>query len=159
MPALKTDDGIIWDSLAILEYLAEQHPSARLWPADREARAAARSVSAEMHSGFVDLRNDMPMDLLSRLPAPPITEALRGDIERIVAIWMEARHRARGDGPFLFGDFCTGVVEADQIEGGQVVSRDSLGVIVPELSSFGVDGLGRVYLTSTAGPVYRLDPA
>src|SRR5919204_4098646 len=71
VPALKTSDGIVWDSLAILEYLAEHHPACGLWPKNGEARAAARSISAEMHSGFVTLRNDTSMDLLARLPSPP----------------------------------------------------------------------------------------
>ncbi len=86
-------NGIVWDSLAILEYLAEHHPECRLWPQDAEARAAARSISAEMHSGFAALRNDMSMDLLARLPSPPMTAALEADIRRIVAIWHDARTR------------------------------------------------------------------
>jgi glutathione S-transferase len=105
VPVLKTKVGLVWDSLAILEYLAETHPGCGLWPESQETRAAARSISAEMHSGFVALRNDMPMDLLSSLPAPPMTEALAADIERVVAIWMEARHRSADKGPFLFGAF------------------------------------------------------
>src|SRR6476661_3352216 len=65
VPALKTNGLVVFDSLAILEYLAERHPELRLWPRDEEARALARSVSAEMHSGFVTLRNDMSMELLA----------------------------------------------------------------------------------------------
>jgi glutathione S-transferase len=105
VPALKTDVGVICDSLAIVEYLAEQHPEARLWPEDRGARAAARAVSAEMHSSFAALRNDMPMDLLSRLPMPELSEALEANIGRVVAIWQETRARFGQGGPFLFGDF------------------------------------------------------
>ena len=71
MPALTTRTGVVWESLAILEYLAERHPEHRLWPQDEEARAAARSISAEMHAGFATLRNDLSMDLLGRLPSPP----------------------------------------------------------------------------------------
>ena len=89
VPALKTEKGVVWDSLAILEYLAEHDPQHHLWPKSAEARAAARSISAEMHSGFVALRNEMPMDLLARLAFPWVSEALEADIRRIVAIWME----------------------------------------------------------------------
>jgi glutathione S-transferase len=65
VPALKTKQGVVWDSLSILEYIAERHPEHRLWPQDEEAQAAARSISAAMNSGFATLRSDMPMDLLS----------------------------------------------------------------------------------------------
>lgn len=84
IPALKTGGLVIWDSLAIIEYLAEQHPSLNLWPQDAEARALARSASAEMHSGFNVLRAEMPMDLLSALPAPAIGAALEQDIRRAI---------------------------------------------------------------------------
>jgi glutathione S-transferase len=69
VPVLKADVGLIWDGLAILEYLDERHPEHLLWPQTEEARAAARSISAEMHAGFVTLRNDMPMDLPVPFPA------------------------------------------------------------------------------------------
>jgi glutathione S-transferase len=100
VPALKTGTGVVWDSLAILEYLAERHPEHRLWPDDEAARAFARSVSAEMHSGFVTLRNEMSMELLATLPCPPISDALEADIGRIVAIWQDARSRFGKNGRF-----------------------------------------------------------
>ena len=78
VPALKTDIGVIYDSLAIVEYLAEQYPEAELWPTDARARAAARSISAEMHAGFQALRNDMPMDLISSLPMPALSDVPAG---------------------------------------------------------------------------------
>jgi glutathione S-transferase len=105
VPALKAKGLVVCDSLAILEFLAERHPELALWPRDREARALARSISAEMHSGFVTLRNEMSMDLLARLPTPPIGEALESDITRIVAIWRDARAWHGGTGPFLFSAF------------------------------------------------------
>ena len=105
VPALKTRTGVVWDSLAILDYLAERHPEQQLWPSDEEARAAARSISAEMHSGFTTLRNDMPMDLLGRLASPPLSAALEADIARIAAIWRDTRARFGQGGPFLFGAF------------------------------------------------------
>ncbi len=105
VPALKTAQGVVWDSLSILEYLAEHHPEHRLWPQDDEARAAARSISAEMHSGFATLRHDMPMDLLGRLPSPPISTSLGADIRRVVAIWKDTMARFGKTGPLLFGSF------------------------------------------------------
>src|SRR3990170_1508328 len=99
VPALKTKTGVVWDSLAILEYLAERYPEHRLWPLADEARAAARSISAEMHAGFATLRNDMSMDLLSRLTSPPISAALEADIKRVAAIWKDTRARFGESGP------------------------------------------------------------
>jgi glutathione S-transferase len=87
----------VWDSLAILEYLAEKHPA--LWPADRAARAQARAVSAEMHSGFPNLRNHMSMNVRKRYPGKGRTPEALADVQRINAIWSEAK------GPFLFGAF------------------------------------------------------
>ena len=95
----------VWDSLAIIEYLNELKPEARLWPADRAARAFARSISAEMHSGFAALRQHLGMDL-TRTPAKGEWPAeAAADIERVQAIWAEARARYGSGGPFLFGQF------------------------------------------------------
>lgn len=96
----------VWDSLAIGEYLAEAFPEARLWPGDTGARAVARSVSAEMHSGFRPLREHLAMALLERLPKPDNAEA-EADIARVAEIWRDCRTRygeAEG-GPYLFGHF------------------------------------------------------
>ena len=94
----------VWDLLAIGEYLAETVPEARLWPEDPAARAHARSVAAEMHSGFAALRQHFDMALLERRPTPSDQQALK-DVARIQAIWRECRERwgAKGSGPFLFG--------------------------------------------------------
>lgn len=105
VPALKTPHGTIWDSLAIAEYLNEQHPDKALWPDDTAARAMARSVSAEMHSGFTALRNVMPMDFVNRVMGTPPGEAVARDIARIVSIWTECRRAYGAGGPFLFGSF------------------------------------------------------
>ena len=139
VPVLKTDFGLIWDSLAILEFLAERHPEHRLWPQDAEARAAARSICAEMHSGFVALRNDMSMDLLSRLPLPPIDAALETDIRRIVAVCTETRARFGQGGPYLFGAF----TNADAMYAPVVTRFRTYGV---DLSGFGDDGTGAAYM-------------
>ncbi|WP_422911321.1 glutathione S-transferase family protein [Pseudomonas sp. MAC6] len=103
VPLLICDDGAIWDSLAIAEYLAECFPAAQLWPAAPDARALARSACAEMHSGFVALRSHLPMDLkrnqaLSEIPADAVA-----DIQRICALWAECRQRFGKAGAFLFG--------------------------------------------------------
>jgi glutathione S-transferase len=105
VPALKTELGVIYDSLAIVEFLAERCPDAGLWPADPAARAAARCISAEMHAGFQALRNDMPMDLVSRFPMPDVSENLANNIRRVVTIWKITRARFGGEGPLLFGRF------------------------------------------------------
>jgi glutathione S-transferase len=105
VPVLSHGDRVIWDSLAIIEYLAELRPAAGLWPADAAARALARSISAEMHAGFTALRGNMPMNLRKTLPGKGRGPGVAEDIERIRAIWREARDRFGGDGPFLFGRY------------------------------------------------------
>jgi glutathione S-transferase len=98
-------DLVIWDSLAICEYLAELAPEARLWPDDRDARARARSVVAEMHSGFSELRRTCPMDIISTYPGHAINPETAKNVDRIVRIWTECRTTATGNGDFLFGPF------------------------------------------------------
>lgn len=105
VPTLKAGDLVVWDSLAIMEFLAERHPNAGVWPADLGARTLARCVSAEMHSGFAALRNECSMDFRSVLGFPQVSEAVRQDIARIVAIWGDCRRRFGADGEFLFGAF------------------------------------------------------
>ncbi|MDR3397067.1 MAG: glutathione S-transferase family protein [Pandoraea sp.] len=98
------DNGIaVWDSLAICEYLADSYPHLPLWPKSREARAHARSVCAEMHSGFTALRTNMWMNLGAHWPGAGATPEVLTDIRRIEAIWEDCL--ARYEGPFLFGDF------------------------------------------------------
>ncbi len=103
VPLLLSDDGAIWDSLAIAEYLAECFPAARLWPAARDARALARSACAEMHSGFVALRSHLPMDLKRNQALAAIPADALADIQRICALWAECRQRFGQGGGFLFG--------------------------------------------------------
>jgi glutathione S-transferase len=103
VPCLIDGDTIVWDSLAICEYLAESVPS--LWPEDRKARAEARSISAEMHSGFGALRRSMPMNIRAHKPYKEFSAETTADIERIVDIWEGCRSRFAGGGPFLFGHF------------------------------------------------------
>jgi glutathione S-transferase len=105
VPALLDGSLRIWDSLAICEHLAERFPDKQLWPADRAARAEARAVSAEMHSGFQALRQNMFMNIRRRMPTRGRNPETLADIERITAIWNGCRTRYRDDGPFLFGHF------------------------------------------------------
>jgi len=101
VPVLIDGGIVVWESLAILEYLAEEHPS--LWPADREARAVARSIANEMHAGFAGLRKNYPMNVRRRILGHPATEDAEKDIWRIISIWRETRERFGKSGPFLFG--------------------------------------------------------
>ncbi|AXQ49590.1 glutathione S-transferase family protein [Pseudomonas vlassakiae] len=103
VPLLKTEHGVIADSLAIAEYLNERHPEAQLWPADVAARAQARSACAQMHSGFFALRGAMPFDLTRDQGLDNIPLEVQVDIDRIVALWSECRLVAKDSGPFLFG--------------------------------------------------------
>jgi len=105
VPVLRHGGLTIWDSLAICEYLAERHPDKRLWPADPAARAHARSVSAEMHSGFTNVRSQMPMNVRKIFPRKPRSPEADADIARIQAIWQECRSRFGESGPFLYGTF------------------------------------------------------
>jgi glutathione S-transferase len=105
VPALIDGDVTIWDSLSIVEYVAERFPEAGLWPEDRASRAHARSISAEMHSGFVALRNECGMNLHRPVGAITLSADARANVERIQQIWLECRQRYRKFGPFLFGAF------------------------------------------------------
>jgi glutathione S-transferase len=105
VPALIDGDVTIWDSLSIIEYLAEKFPEARLWPDDRARRAHARSISAEMHSGFMALRNECGMNLHRPVGAVALSADARANVARIQQIWIECRERYGKSGPFLFGAF------------------------------------------------------
>jgi glutathione S-transferase len=105
VPALHVDGLVIWDTLAIAEFLNEEHPAAGIWPRDRRARARARSVSAEIHSGFVALRTSMPMDIRGRRTVP-VTSEVQADIARIAAMWTDCRAVYGTGGDYLFGHWC-----------------------------------------------------
>ena len=110
VPALLHQAQCIWESLAIGEYLAELFPERQLWPTDAQARAMARSISAEMHAGFTALRQNLPMDMDETDPHRTVTEETRADIARITSIWNECRAKYGTGGDFLFGSF--GVADA-----------------------------------------------
>jgi glutathione S-transferase len=103
-PVLKDGDTVVWDSLAICEYLADRFPNAKLWPTDMARRALGRAAAAEMHSGFPSLRGECPMDL-SLTTEVELSEATHVDIRRIVALWNDLRGRFGADGPFLLGEW------------------------------------------------------
>jgi glutathione S-transferase len=103
VPVLHTEEGPVWDSLAIAEYLAERFPEAHLWPRGQYARALARSVCAEMHSGFVALRSHMGMDLARDKALAEIPAEAQADIQLICKLWADCRQRFGQDGAFLFG--------------------------------------------------------
>ena len=105
MPALHDGAVVIPESLAIVEFVAETFPHLAIWPRDRAARALARAVSSEMHAGFTTLRQACPCDF-RRPPRPPAKAVdIRADVDRIEAIWADARARFGLGGPFLFGAF------------------------------------------------------
>jgi len=96
----------VWESLAILEYLAEKFPAARLWPSDPAARALARAISTEMHAGFVPLRQQCGMNMWRPPAKRDLSEDAKANIARVQALWTDARTRFGAGGPFLFGRFC-----------------------------------------------------
>ena len=105
VPVLLHGERTVWETLAIMETLAELFPDARLWPKDPEARAMARAISAEMHAGFTELRRNMPMNIRASHPGAGMTEAVQRDINRIEAIWRDCRKRFGSGGSMLFGSF------------------------------------------------------
>ena len=127
VPILWDGDAVIWDSLAIIEYLADKVGRDRFWPKDDAARGMARSMVAEMHSSYLPLRRQLPMNIRKRIEGAGVTAEVRADIVRILTLWAEARARFGQGGPFLFGTFC-----AADIIYAPVVSRfTSYGVPVP----------------------------
>jgi glutathione S-transferase len=107
VPVLVDGDLSVWDSLAICEYVREKEAGAVGWPVDVRARAHARSVVAEMHSGFLGIRSELPQNIRARRPLElsQLSEGCRNEVRRIDQLWSEARESYRGGGPWLFGQF------------------------------------------------------
>jgi glutathione S-transferase len=105
VPVLIDGETRVWESLAILEYLAERFPAAALWPKGESARAQARAVAAEMHAGFVSLRRLLPMNVWRPVKVRALDDGSRTDLARIETIWRDCRTRYGAAGPFLFGAF------------------------------------------------------
>ncbi len=130
VPVLLLDGDAIWDTQAIAETVAERWPDAKLWPDDPSARAHARSISAEMHAGFTELRDAMPMNCRAMGRKVPMTDALRADIDRVFAIWADCQARYDGDG-WLFGRFSV----ADAMYAPVVLRLRTYGVDLPDAAS------------------------
>lgn len=127
VPVLWDGDAVVWDSLAIIEYLADKVGRDRFWPKADDARAMARSMVAEMHSSYAALRSECPMNVRRRIEGHAISDGAKADIVRILTLWAEARARFGQGGPFLFGTF-----SAADIIYAPVVSRFiSYGIAVP----------------------------
>ena len=127
VPVLWDGEAVVWDSLAIIEYLADKVGRDRFWPKADDARAMARSMVAEMHSGYMALRRQLPMNIRRQVTGAEIDDEARADILRILTLWAEARARFGHGGPFLFGSF-----SAPDIFYAPVVSRFlTYGVGVP----------------------------
>lgn len=105
VPVLFHGETVIWESLAILEYVAELFPDKALWPQDREARARARTAANEMHASFGALRSELPMNIRRTPSSVDYSQAAQSDIDRIQEIWADCRSAYEGEGPFLFGAF------------------------------------------------------
>jgi glutathione S-transferase len=138
VPLLLDGDFLVWDSLAILEYLADAHPEKHLWPAGRQARGRARSVAAEMHAGFMPLRRTCSMEILAVNPLDTVPEDVAADVGRIITLWRECRSEFAADGPFLFGAFSA----ADAMYA-PIASR--FHTYIPDLEPFGDNGIAAGY--------------
>lgn len=131
VPILKHNGLIIWETLAICEYLAETFPGAGLWPQAPAARAYCRSVSNEMHAGFVALRTHMPMDIRNTYRRDDTNPTVEADIQRIVDIWHDCRTRFGQGGPYLFGAYSI----ADAMFAPVVSRFETYGVDLPETAA------------------------
>ncbi len=132
VPVLQLDDITVWDSMAIAETVAEQWPEKKLWPEDPKMRAHARSICNEMHSGFMQLRECMPMNCRAMGRRVPLPDALTDDIDRVIHIWSEC-HKAYGDqGQWLFGEFSI----ADAMYAPVVLRFRTYGINLPESAGF-----------------------
>ena len=130
VPILWDGECVVWDSLAIIEFLADRYGTALYWPEEETARAVARSMSAEMHSGFANLRRELPMNVRKSFPAKRLSEPVREEIDRILQLWAQARARFGGMGNFLFGDWCA----ADMMYAPVVTRFITYGVQVPNFA-------------------------
>jgi len=131
VPVLILDGQTIWDTMAIAETVAERWPKKGLWPSDPAARAHARSISAEMHSGFSILREAMPMNCRAMGRKVPLPDALTADIDRIIEIWSDCHRRYQSGDGWLFGRFSV----ADAIYAPVVLRFRTYGINLPQSAS------------------------
>ena len=106
VPILWDGECVVWDSIAIIEFLADRVGRDVFWPEDDTARGMARSMAAEMHSSFANLRRELPMNVRRSYPPKDLSDPVRGEINRIMQLWAQARARFGGTGDYLFGDWC-----------------------------------------------------
>ena len=132
VPVLLLDKLTVWDTMAIAESVAERWPNKNLWPGDVDARAHARSISAEIHSGFEALRAGMPMNCRAMGRKVPLPDELTQDVDRIIAIWSDCHRRYGSDDGWLFGDFCV----ADAMYAPVVLRFRTYGINLPESAAF-----------------------
>ncbi|WP_230558735.1 glutathione S-transferase family protein [Sphingomonas segetis] len=130
VPILWDGDIVVWDSLAIVEFLADRHGPALYWPEDEAARAVARSMAAEMHSGFANLRRELPMNVRRSYSPKQLGDPVKEEIDRVLQLWAQARARFGGTGDFLFGDWCA----ADMMYAPVVTRFITHGVHVPNFA-------------------------
>ena len=130
VPILWDGDIVVWDSLAIVEFLSDRYGDALYWPEDEGARAVARSMAAEMHSGFANLRRELPMNVRKSFPPAELSDEVREEIDRILQLWAQARARFGGTGDFLFGQWCA----ADMMYAPVVTRFITYGVPVPSFA-------------------------
>jgi glutathione S-transferase len=131
VPILWDEDIVVWDSLAIIEFLSDRYGDALYWPEDEGARAVARSMAAEMHSGFANLRRELPMNVRKSFPSKELTEPVKEEIDRILQLWAQARARYGGTGDFLFGEWCA----ADMMYAPVVTRFITYGVKAPNFAA------------------------
>lgn len=130
VPILWDGDIVVWDSMAIIEFLADRYGTALYWPEDEGARAVARSMTAEMHSGFANLRRELPMNVRKSFPPKELSEPVKEEIDRILQLWAQVRARYGGTGEFLFGAWCA----ADMMYAPIVTRFITYGVKVPNFA-------------------------
>ncbi len=130
VPILWDGDVVVWDSMAIIEFLADRYGPALYWPEDEGARAVARSMAAEMHSGFSNLRRELPMNVRKSYSAKEVSEPVREEIDRVLQLWAQARARWGGTGKFLFGEWCA----ADMMYAPVVTRFITYGIKVPNFA-------------------------
>jgi glutathione S-transferase len=131
VPILWDGECVVWDSLAIVEFLADRVGRDKFWPDDDTARGMARSMAAEMHSSFTNLRRELPMNVRRTYPPVELSDRVREEIDRIMQLWAQARARFGGTGDFLFGKWCA----ADIMYAPVVTRFITYGVDVPPFAA------------------------
>ena len=137
VPVLWDGECVVWDSLAIVEFLSDRVGRGKFWPEEESARGMARSMAAEMHSSFANLRRELPMNVRKSFSPREISDPVREEIDRILTLWAQARARFGGTGEFLFGDWCA----ADMMYAPVVTRFITYGVPVPSFAAVYMKGV------------------